>query len=149
MLELTFFILGVVNSLFLIAIFIIRRSRLDILKRFGWSYLLLAIPALFTLFLALREQNSIQYIVFIGIFLLFLLVEGIYDFVLKLPFREKTNWWLLGPYLALYYAMNYGFIVMPWKTSLAAGVVMICLFVIQLVANLRTHPFQNKNTRTK
>jgi hypothetical protein len=79
----------------------------------------------------------------------FLLVEGIYDFILKLPFREKTNWWLLAPYLSLYYAMNYGFIVMPWKTSLAAGVVMVCLFVIQIVANLRTHPFQNKNTGTK
>jgi hypothetical protein len=44
------------------------------------------------------------------------------------------------PYLGLYYAMNYGFVVMPWKTSLAWGLIMLGLFIVQIIANLRSHP---------
>jgi len=36
--------------------------------------------------------------------------------------------------------MNYGFVVMPWKTSLPWGLVMLGLLVIQLITNLRSHP---------
>jgi lipid-A-disaccharide synthase-like uncharacterized protein len=35
--------------------------------------------------------------------------------------------------------MNYGFIVMVWKTSLAGGLVMLSLFIVQIVANMVTH----------
>lgn len=45
MLEVFFFILGLVNSVFLILIFLIRKNRLSLLQRFGQIYLLLAIPA--------------------------------------------------------------------------------------------------------
>jgi hypothetical protein len=66
------------------------------------------------------------------------------DFRLRLEdyFREnwKRNWKYVIPYLALYYAMNYGFVVMPWKTNLSWGIIMLGLFVIQIMANLRTHP---------
>ena len=47
MLEVLFFILGLVNSVFLIFIFLIRKNRLDLLQRIGWVYLLLAIPAVY------------------------------------------------------------------------------------------------------
>jgi hypothetical protein len=35
--------------------------------------------------------------------------------------------------------MNYGFVVMVWKTNLAGGILMLVLFVVQIVANLITH----------
>jgi hypothetical protein len=35
--------------------------------------------------------------------------------------------------------MNYGFVVMPWKSSLVWGLVMLGLFIIQIIANLQTH----------
>jgi hypothetical protein len=149
MLELFFFILGIVNSVLLIAIFIVRKIRLEILSRYGWIYLLLATPAIAGVILAIIEQKTVQYIIFLGIFLAFLLVEGIYDFVLKIPFREKTDWRWLTPYLVLYYAMNYGFIVMPWKYSLVQGLIMLVLFIIQLMANLTTHPFKAKSKSSK
>ncbi|WP_169698982.1 hypothetical protein [Mesotoga infera] len=44
------------------------------------------------------------------------------------------------PYLGLYCAMNYGFVAMPWKTSLMWGVIMLGLFIIQSVVDLRSHP---------
>jgi hypothetical protein len=142
MLEVFFFILGLVNSVFLIFIFLIRKNRLALLRRIGWVYLLLAIPAAYCIILVVQEQKTIRYGIFLGIFLAFLLLEWLYDYVLKINFREnwKKNWKSVVPYLGLYYAMNYGFVVMPWKTSLAWGLIMLGLFVIQIIANLTSHP---------
>ncbi|MBN2186339.1 MAG: hypothetical protein JW732_02685 [Dehalococcoidia bacterium] len=142
MLELFFFVLGIANSALLISIFIIRKNRLALLQRIGWVYLLLAIPAIYGIFLAFQEQKAVQYSIFLGILLAFLALEWLLDYVLKINFREnwKQNWKWLLPYLVLYYAMNYGFVVMPWKTSLPWGLVMLGLLIIQLITNLRSHP---------
>ena len=138
MLEKLFFILGLVNNLFLIFIFLIRKDRMVLLKRIGRVYLLLAIPAVYGIFLVSQEQKAVQYSIFLGIFLAFLALEGLYDHILKIPFRK--NWKLLTPYLVLYYAMNYGFVVMVWKTSLPRGLIMLGLFIIQIIVNICTHP---------
>ena len=142
MLELFFFILGIVNSAFLILIFLIRKTRLALLQRIGRVYLLLAIPAIYGIFLVVQEQKTVRYGIFLGIFLAFILLEWLFDFVFKINFREnwKKNWKWIVPYLGLYYAMNYGFVVMPWRTSLPWGLVMLCLFIIQIITNLRSHP---------
>jgi hypothetical protein len=145
MLEVFFFVLGLVNSIALIFIFLIRKKRLDLLKKIGWTYLLLAIPAVYGIFLVFQEQKAIQYSIFLGIFLAFLAIEWLFDYVLKINFREnwKKNWKWIIPYLVLYYAMNYGFIVMPWKTNLTWGFIMLGLFIIQIITNLRSHPKMN------
>ena len=142
MLEVFFFILGLVNSVFLILIFLIRKNRFVILQRIGWVYLLLAIPAAYGIILVVQEQKTVRYSIFLGIFLAYLLLECLFDHVLKINFREnwRKNWKWLVPYLGLYYAMNYGFVVMPWKTSLAWGLIMLGLLIIQIITNLRTHP---------
>jgi len=142
MLEVFFFILGLANSVFLIFIFLIRKSRLVLLHRIGWVYFLLAGPAIYGIILVVQEQKTVRYSIFLGIFLAFLLLEWLYDYVLKINFREnwKKNWMWLVPYLGLYYAMNYGFVVMPWKTSFVWGAIMLSLCIIQIVLNLRSHP---------
>ena len=142
MLELFFFILGVVNSVFLIFIFAIRKRRLDLVRRIGWAYLLLSIPAACGLYLVVQEQKAFQYAVFLWIFLAYLLLEWLLDHVFKINFRDnwRRNWKWLVPYLGLYYAMNYGFVVMPWSTSLTWGLIMLALFIVQLAANLTSHP---------
>ena len=146
MLELYFFVLGLVNSVFLIFIFLIRKNRSVILQRIGWVYLLLAIPAAYGIFLVVHEQKTVRYSIFLWIFLAFLLVEWLFDYVLKINFREnwRRNWKWMVPYLSLYYAMNYGFVVMPWKISLVWGLIMLGLFIIQITANLKSHPKMGK-----
>ncbi|NIM04369.1 MAG: hypothetical protein GTN69_05255 [Armatimonadetes bacterium] len=136
--EQLFITTAVLNNLILIAIFLLRRTRNPArVKSVGRIYLLLALPALYALFLAIQQDKAIQYAVFLAIFLAFLALEWVYDFLLKVPFRK--NWKLLTPYLVLYYAMNYGFVVMPWKYSQTAGIVILILFIIQLAANLSSH----------
>ncbi len=137
MLEELFFILGLINNLFLIFIFLIRKDKIVLLKRIGWVYLLLAIPAVYGIFLVSWQQKAVEYSIFLGIFLAFLALEGLYDHILKIPFRN--NWKLLTPYLVLYYAMNYGFVVMVWKTSLPRGLIILGLYIIQIIINICTH----------
>lgn len=138
-LEELFLGLGIANSLALIVIFLVRGARgTALLRRFGPAYLVLSIPAVAGIALVLTEQKPPQYAVFLGIFLAYLLLEGLYDFVWKVAFRE--NWKLATPYLALYFAMNYGFVVMVWKVSSTWGIVMLALFVLQIAANIATHP---------
>jgi len=142
LLQLFFFVLGLVNSIFLILLFLVRKNRIDLVHQFGWIYFLLAIPAAYGIFLVHQENETVRYTIFLGIFLAFLLLEWLYDYVFKINFREnwKKNWKWAVPYLVLYYAMNYGFVVMPWKTSLTWGLIMLGLFIVQIITNLRSHP---------
>jgi hypothetical protein len=140
-LEPFYFALGLANSGFLILIFLIREKYLDLLQRIGWIYFLLAIPAIYAIYLVQKEQKTQRYTIFLGIFLAFLAIEILYDWVLKIPFRETMDWKLLVPYLTLYFSMNYGFMVMTWKYySLPYGIILLVLFVIQIIANIVTHP---------
>ena len=141
MLEPLFFTLGLLNNGFLIFIFLIRKNHLALLQKIGWVYFFLAIPAIYAIFLVQQEQKTQRYTIFLGIFLAFLAIEALYDWILKLPFREKMDWKLLAPYVALYISMNYGFVVMVWKYySVTGGIIMLGLFVIQIIANIVSHP---------
>lgn len=140
MLEPLFFALGVVNSVALIVIFVLRGRRLDLIQRFGWLYLLLAIPATYAIVLVQQEHKTAQYTIFLSIFLAFLALEALYDWVLKIPFREHMDWRLLVPYVALYLSSSYGFVVMVWKDSVPGGLLILALTVVQIFANALTHP---------
>lgn len=141
MLEPFFFALGLANNVLLILIFLIRKNHFALLRRIGWAYLLLAIPAIYAIFLVQQEQKTIRYTMFLAIFLAFLVIEALYDWILKIPFRETMSWKQLVPYVALYISMNYGFVVMVWKYySLIGGIILLGLFVIQIIVNIVTHP---------
>lgn len=140
MLEKFYFALGLVNNVVLIFIFLIRKSHPDLLQRIGWVYFLLAILAIYAIFLVQQEQKTPRYTIFLGIFLAFLAIEALYDWILKIPFRETMDWKLLTPYVALYMSMNYGFVVMTWKYySVSYGIILLALFIIQIIANIVTH----------
>ena len=139
-LEPFYFALGLVNSVFLIFIFLMRENHLDLVQRIGWIYFLLAIPAIYVIFLVQKEHKTPRYTIFLGIFLAFLAIEALYDWILKVPFRETMDWKQLVPYVALYISMNYGFVVMTWKYySVRGGIILLVLFIIQIIANIATH----------
>lgn len=148
MLEPLYFGLGLLNNLFLIFIFLIRKKHIDLLQKIGWVYFLLAIPALYAIFLVQQEHKTQRYTIFLVIFLAFLLIEFLYDWIWKIPFRENMDWKYLIPYVALYISMNYGFVVMVWKYySVIGGVIMLALFIIQIIANILSHPRSTAKTK--
>ncbi len=137
MFESLFLVIGLLNNTILTAVFILRNKRMDILERFGWLYLLLSIPTLYAIILVVQQQKPREYLIFLVIFMAFLALEGLYDHVLKIPFRQ--NWRYVVPYLMLYYAAGYGFVVMVWKDSPTWGIAMLVLTIILLVTNILTH----------
>lgn len=138
MFEIYYFILGIINNILLTSIFlIVKFAKMPKLKEVGIAYLSLAVPAVFGIFIALQQNKPIQYVIFLCIFIAFLIIEGVYDFVLKIEFRK--NWKQLVPFLALYWSMNYGFCVMTWKNSVVQGSIILGLFITQLIANLLSH----------
>ena len=139
MFEELFFSTGVLNNLFLILIFSVRKlGAIEAVKRIGWAYLgTLGVLGVACLGAGVGIGADARYIVFLSIFLLYLALELVYDYILKVNFRR--DWKLLAPYLCLYYAMHYGFVVMVWKNAIWAGVVMLILFMVQLGANLLSH----------
>ena len=146
MLKELFFGLGLINNLYLIFIFSIR-SNMTYLQRVGKYYFLLAIPAIYGIVMVQQEHQSVRYSIFLGIFLAFLALEYLFDYVWKIPFRDnmKKYWKHAAPYLGLYYAMNYGFVIMTWKYySKIGGAIMLGLLIIQIIANLRTHKPMSK-----
>jgi hypothetical protein len=148
MLEPLFFSLGFINNILLIIIFLIRKDHLDLLRKVGWIYLLLAIPAIYLIFLVQQEGKSVRYTIFLVIFLAFLVIEALYDYILKIPFRENMDWKQLLPYVALYIMMNYGFVMMSWKYySLIGGILMLILFAVQIILNMLTHPRSTVNNK--
>lgn len=143
MFEGIYFLLGLLNSLFLISIFIIRKTNdISLIKKIGKLYIIsMTIVATFEIIVGAIQQIEVQYMIFLVIFLAYLLLEVVYDYILKLDFRN--NWKLLVPYLCLYYAMNYGFVIMVWKTSLTKGMILLALFIIQIVTNIISHSKKN------
>ena len=138
-LEEVFYILGLVNNIFLILIFLIRKDS-SLLLTIGPLYFLLAIPAFYCLLLTKKQKKSSKYTIFLCIFLIFLIIELLYDYILKVNFRESMDWYLLVPYLVLYYSMNYGFVAMTWKYySKKKGIILFILLIIQIVINIFTH----------
>jgi len=138
-LEKIFYILGLVNNIFLILIFLIRKDS-TLLSVFAPFYFLLAIPAFYCLLLLKKQKKSSKYIIFLCIFFAFLIIEFVYDYVLQINFRESMVWYLLVPYLLLYYSMNYGFVAMTWKYySKKKGIIIFSLLITQIVINIFTH----------
>ena len=140
MLERFYFALGLANNVILIFIFLIRKNHLELVQKIGWVYFLLTIPAIYAIILVQQEQKTPRYTIFLGIFLAFLAIEALYDWILKIPFRETMDWKTLIPYVMLYISMNYGFVVMTWKYySVTYGIILLILFIIQIVINIVTH----------
>ena len=140
MLVPVFVALGVVNAVALLVVFALRWRRLDLVERYGWLYLLLVVPAVWAMVLALREGAPWQYLVFLVIYVGFLAIEWLCDWVLRIPFRERSDWRLLVPYVGLYVSSSYGFLVMTWRESVPWGVVILALTLAQFAANAATHP---------
>nr|MDO8110965.1 hypothetical protein [Candidatus Sigynarchaeota archaeon] len=133
------FLMALANDFFLIWIFIIRKNpKAPLLRKVGITYLSIFIPAaIIGIFLANIEMMESYYTIFLVIFLVFLGLEILYDYILKIDFR--TNWKQAVPYLILYYAMNYGLVVMPWKRDLVFGIILLILFILQIIVNILTH----------
>ena len=141
MLKTFLIIWGLLNNLLLILIFFLRfkgfEKKKDLIQKIGYIYLGLAPFAIIVWVLSVLNERPSSNGIFCAIFLIYVAVEALFDFILKIEFRNI--WYLLIPYLILYYIINYGIVVMIWAESQSWGIVLLILWIIQLVVNAISH----------
>ena len=141
MLKTILIIWGFFQNLLLILIFYLRfkgyEKNKDLIRKIGYFYLGLAPFAIIVWVLSVTNQRPSSNGIFCAIFLIYLAIEALLDFILKIEFR--SIWYLLIPYLILYYIVNYGIVVMIWAEDSNWGIVMLVLWIIQLIVNGISH----------
>lgn len=125
--------LVVITNLFNLAVAGIMASRVGRWKRLeralGWLSNALALPVGIALILNILGRREWWAIVLPGLFLAFLLIELILDYILKLEFRRTR---LLGPYLLLFYAAQMGMIGYAFLVREVYGVVTLVTYFLCL-----------------
>ena len=141
--------IGLLFNLLLISVFILRKyQHWAIIKVIGILLTLLGIPAIIVIILLIVQdgEKNIQTIIFLCFFLAYLIIEALFDLILKLEWRQ--NWKLMIPYLIFYYAANYSVVGMVWHRNNIWGPIIAALAVIQIVVNIWSHP-RIKKSATK
>lgn len=90
MFEILFFFIGVTNNILLMFVFMFRKAGNEkAMKNTGYVYFFLAIPAILAIIIAAIQGKAANYIIFLVIFLAYLTLEYLFDFLLKIPFRKN------------------------------------------------------------
>lgn len=116
---------AVAANLFTTAIFLFRiLGRPDLERIIGMVFQFLAIPAI----VALIGVGALWMRIYLGIFLAFLVMELILDYILKIPFRKNRR--TLAPYLILYLLSFWGFIGILFTLNLYYGIIASCFYAV-------------------
>jgi len=133
------FIVGLYHNILLIILFYYRkRNELDKIELTGKIYLIGITPLVLMLLIwSLLRKEERNILILNGLILLFVLLEILYDWILKIEFR--SNWKFLVPYLILYYIANYAIVVLPWEENKVFGEILLGLMILQLGVNTWSH----------
>ena len=125
-----FFISGVIFFISIIGIFIsAARENEKLLRRIGVIIISLIIPLIVVFIDYLVIGQEVMRIVYIIIIFVYLIVELLLDFILKIEFRDKTSTHV--PYIILEYAACFAFIFNTIEINVALGwIVSICFWAM-------------------
>jgi len=141
MLKILLIIWGLLHNILLILIFFLRfkgfEKNKDKIQKIGYFYLGLTPFAIIVWILSVMNERPSSNGIFCAIFLIYIGLEALFDFILKIDFR--SIWYLAIPYICLYYIVNYGIAVMIWAESQPWGIAILVLWLIQLIVNLISH----------
>ncbi len=97
----------------------------------GIFELALAIPLLYLLIKAPSEGRPALYYIQLGAILLWLLVELLLDFILKIDFRHTR--WMVITYVVLFFAGAGGLLGIASNAGTTAKIIAIVLFLVMAV----------------
>lgn len=130
--DLLVFVVANLVNLLMIAIFLSRaQGRKGVERALGIVLMALAVPAALAAGLNLLGGRDWWTIVLPGLLVVFLALELVLDYILKLDFRRTR---LLGPYLLLYYLALMGMIGYSFLVGKPYGFVTLVTYFLQLAA---------------
>ena len=117
---------------FSILVFIARlndRPRLE--SSFGIISFISAIPLIYLLITAPQHNREVLYYIQVGLMLLWILVEIIIDYILKLDFRQNIKWVI--PYVMLFFAGAGGMLGVAALAGSGWMIAAVVLFLLMAV----------------
>ena len=128
--DLVFVLTAVVFNLLIAGIFIARKKEHpELVKILGILWLSLAIPLVIVFISYLIVGRDPWIMIYYGFILLYILVELLFDYILKIEFRSKPI--LHVPYIILEYIALFGLIGISFAIDPTWGyVVSICFWIL-------------------
>jgi hypothetical protein len=131
-------ILANINNLLLIFIFLARINHYPRTEYFfGLIFIITVIPLAWMFIKAFEFSQSFIYFLQLGLMIIFILVELILDYILKLDFRHNRN--IVIPYVTLFYASFGGMIGIASQSGKIWTIVTILTFLIMVGLSLSMH----------
>jgi hypothetical protein len=129
--DLTFVLTAIAFNLLIVGIFVAQKNgRAKQVKVLGMLWLLLAIPLAVVFVRYLAEGKSPGIMLSLGLVFLYMLVEFLLDYVLKIDFRQK--WITHAPYIVLEYIALYCLIHIAFQIDRTWGYLVSISFWILL-----------------
>ena len=112
--DLTFVLCAVLFNLLIIGIYITsKQERVKLRTLLGKITIGLGIPLSVVFVSYVSSGKPLRTLLYFALILLYLVVELVLDFILKIEFREKPI--LHVPYIILFYAASFGFIAISFS----------------------------------
>jgi hypothetical protein len=125
--DLIFVVSGVIFNLMIIGVYVAQKhERTRLVRVFGTVVICLAIPLVAVFIDYLIVGRALWIMIYLGSILLYLFVELLLDFILKIEFRKKLI--LHIPYIILFYVASFGFIGISFSINRTWGYVVSVAF---------------------
>jgi hypothetical protein len=131
--DLTFVLTAIAFNLLIVGVLVAqKKGRAKQVKAFGALWLLLALPLAVVFFHYLAEGQSQRIMLSLGLVFLYMLVEFLLDYVLKIDFRQK--WITHAPYIVLEYIALYCLIYIAFQIDRTWGYLVSISFWLLLAS---------------
>ncbi len=131
--DLVFVLSAVLFNLLIAAIFIAQRAECrNVLRALGITWLLLAIPLAIVFVQYLIAGQPLWILIYFGFILLYMLVELLLDYILKIDFRKRKRTHI--PYIILEYIALFGLIGISFAIDRTWGFIVSVSFWILLAS---------------
>jgi hypothetical protein len=122
---------GVVFHLVIAGIYVAsKRERLDLARKLGYIVIAMALPVFITLVSFWVAGRSLQTLLSLAAIILYISLEFVLDFILKIEFREKPA--IHIPYIVVFYAACFSYIGVSFSIDRTWGYVVSASFWIVL-----------------
>jgi hypothetical protein len=135
-LDWTVFAITNLFNLIMVAIFLSRVKGLDHPQVVGWVWVAFSVLLAVAVFSNIKGKREKWEILLPLLFIAFLLLEIMMDYILKLDFR---NTWLIGPYLLLYYLSIMGMIGYTFRMGKIYGFITLISYFLSQIAALYSY----------
>jgi|WetSurMetagenome_2_1015567.scaffolds.fasta_scaffold986375_1 hypothetical protein len=107
---------GILFHLVIAGIYVASKNeRFDLVRKLGYVVIALGVPVTITLFNYWAIGRPPKLLLYLAAIILYLLIELVLDFILKIEFRKKPA--IHIPYIVVFYAACFGFIAIAFSIS--------------------------------